>query len=147
MVLILGIVLISLIINPLINNCYAQSPTTTIVPTLKQTTESLVCFKEEDAKKMVVELENARDYEDEIDLLKKGNLEIEKQITLLKEANKLQNEQLDISKKTIDSYKELLQAQKDAYEKKIENEKPSIWGKFFAAIGGVGIGVLIGLLL
>ncbi len=111
------------------------------------TTESVVCFKESDAAKIVVELENARDYQEQIELLKQANQELEKQITLLKEANKLQQEQLGVAKQTVESYKKLLETQKQAYEKKIENEKPSIWGKIMIGIGSLGVGVLVGLLL
>lgn len=153
----LGIVLISLIISPSIS--YSQgipnaipgtvssgslSATSTVVVS---TTEPVVCFKESDASRMVVELENNGDYREQIDLLKQANSELEKQIGFLKEINKLQQEQLKVSEQTIASYKELLKTQKEAYEKKIENEKPSIWGKIAAAVGGLGIGVLVGLLL
>jgi hypothetical protein len=115
---------------------------------LVNTKEPVICFTEADVtNKVVVQLENNKDYESEIILLKQGTTELEKQIELLKESNKLQKEQLDITKQTIDSYRELLKSQKEAYEKQIENSKPSIFEKIFAAIGGVGIGILVGLLL
>ena len=97
------------------------------------TTSPVVCFTEDDTKKIVVDLENSNDYRE--------------QVEILKEINKLQQEQLEISKQTIESYKNLLNAQKEAYEKEIENSKPSIWGKIFAGVGGLGIGILVGLLL
>ena len=106
-----------------------------------------MCFTEEDTKKIVVELENSADYQEQVSLLKDANSELEKQIVSLKEINKLQQEQLEISKQTIESYKNLLNAQKEAYEKEIENSKPSIWGRIFAGAGGLGIGILVGLLL
>jgi hypothetical protein len=111
------------------------------------TAKPVICFEEEDAKQMVVQLENSIDYEDQSENLKQGTAELEKQIALLKEINKLQMEQLNISKQTIESYKELTKVQKEAYEKHIDNIKPSIWDKIFPSLGGVGIGVLIGLLL
>jgi uncharacterized membrane protein (DUF106 family) len=136
----LGIVLISLVILPLTS--YAQTSTVTV-----NTASPVVCFTEDDAKKIVVDLENVNDYKEQVELLKEANAELEKQIGLLKDINKLQQEQLNVSKQTIESYKELLKTQKEAYEKQIENNKPSIWGKIAAAAGGLGIGVLIGLLL
>jgi uncharacterized membrane protein (DUF106 family) len=136
----LKIVLISLVILPLTS--YAQTSTVTV-----NTASPVVCFTEDDAKKIVVDLENVNDYKEQVELLKEANAELEKQIISLKDINKLQQEQLNVSKQTIESYKELLKTQKEAYEKQIENNKPSIWGKIAAAAGGLGIGVLIGLLL
>lgn len=121
---------------------YAQTSTVTV-----NTASPVVCFTEDDAKKIVVDLENVNDYKEQVELLKEANAELEKQIISLKEINKLQQEQLEITKQTIESYKNLLKTQKEAYEKEIENNKPSIWGKIFAGIGGLGIGILVGLLL
>ena len=156
----LKIVLISLVILPLTS--YAQPPEGSISATtiksstsdVKQTstvivntTSPVVCFTEDDTKKIVVDLENSNDYREQVEILKEANAELEKQIISLKEINKLQQEQLEISKQTIESYQKLLNAQKEAYEKEIENSKPSIWGKIFAGAGGLGIGILVGLLL
>jgi len=106
-----------------------------------------VCFTEEDAKKIVVELENSADYQEQIELLKDANVELEKQISFLKDINKLQQEQLTISKQTIESYKELIKSQREAYETEIKNTKPSIWKQIITGISGLGIGILIGLIL
>jgi hypothetical protein len=114
---------------------------------LVNTVNPVVCYEEETGKQMILQLENSIDYRKQVDLYKQGNIELEKQNTLLKESNKLQNEQLDVSKRTIESYKELLKVQKDAYEEQIKNTKPSIWSKIGAALGVIGIGVLVGLLL
>lgn len=141
---------------------YAQPPEGSISATtiksstydVKQTstvtvnsTSPVVCFTEDDTKKIVVDLENSNDYREQVEILKEANVELEKQIISLKEINKLQQEQLEISKQTIESYKNLLNAQKEAYEKEIENNKPNIWEKIFVGVGAAGIGVLIGLLL
>lgn len=135
----LGIVLFSLILN--LSTSWAETIQI-------NTTEPVICFTEADAKtKILLPLENSIDYQQEIELLKQTTQELEKQIVLLKEMNKLQSEQLELSKQTIESYKKLLDSQKEAYERKIENEKPSIWGKIAATFGGLGIGILIGLLL
>lgn len=126
-----GIVLFSLVINPLINLSYAGD----------------ICFSENDAKQMLVQLESVADYKEQIELMKSANQELLKQIELLKQVNKLQVDQLTTYKKTIDAYDALLKSQKNAYEKQIENERPSIFGKIFAGVGGIGTGILIGLIL
>ncbi len=143
----LGIVLISLVI--LLSTSLAQTSNTKPNQTtiLVNTDKPVVCFTEEDTKKIVVELENSADYQEQVSLLKDANSELEKQIVSLKEINKLQQEQLEISKRTIESYKELIKTQREAYETEIKNTKPSIWKQIITGISGLGIGVLIGLIL
>jgi hypothetical protein len=128
---------------------------------LVNTTVPTICYTEETGKQMIIELENSKDYKDQnelykqslaelekqIGLLKETNIEFENQIGLLKEINKLQQEQLNISKQTINSYKELIQSQKEAFEKQIENQKPSILNRIGTALGSLGIGVLVGILI
>jgi len=87
------------------------------------------------------------DYQEQVRLLKDANSELEKQIVSLKEINKLQQEQLEISKRTVESYKELVKTQREAYETEIKNTKPSIWKQIITGISGLGIGILIGLVL
>lgn len=99
-----------------------------------------ICFSEQTAKKMIVDLELKKNYEEQIEYYKEGNKELEYQIKLLKEVNSLQKEQ-------ITQYKDLMKLQKDGYESIIKENKPSFIKKTFEAIGFVGIGVLIGLLL
>jgi len=164
----LGIVLISLVLNPLTS--YSQEIkripgtitsgdigpskqiSTPVAPVgqawvLVNTIEPVICYEEKTGSQMILQLENARDYKTQVDDLRQGNIELEKQIALLKESNKLQNEQFDISKRTIESYKELLKVQKEAYERQIDNVKPSIWDKIFSVLGGIGLGILVGILL
>lgn len=141
----LELALVSLVISLLINVnicCALDNVNFTV-----NTKEPIICFTEVDAKQMIVLLENSEDYKEQIILLKQGNSELEKQVILLKEVNKLQQEQLGISKTTIESYKTLLEVQKEAYEKQIENIKPSFLSKILPTIGGIGIGVLVGILL
>lgn len=114
---------------------------------LVNTTEPVICYEEKTASQMILQLENAKDYKTQVDDLKQDNAELEKQIALLKEANKLLVEQRDIADQTIELYKDLLNAQKEFFEKQIENQKPSIWGKIGVALEGLGIGILIGVLL
>ena len=95
---------------------------------------------------MVVELENVEDYKEQIELLKQANDELTKQILALKEINKLQQEQLKISEQTIESYKKLLDTQKEAFEKELKN-KSGIWDKILVGLGSLGVGLLVGLLL
>ncbi len=143
----LGIVLISLVILPSTSLAQTSNTKPNQTTILVNTDKPVVCFTEEDTKKIVVELENSADYQEQVSLLKDANSELEKQIVSLKEINKLQQEQLEISKRTIESYKELIKTQREAYETEIKNTKPSIWKQIITGISGLGIGVLIGLIL
>lgn len=143
----LGIVLISLVILPSTSLAQTSNTKPNQTTILVNTDKPVVCFTEEDTKKIVVELENSADYQEQVSLLKDANSELEKQIVSLKEINKLQQEQLEISKRTIESYKELIKTQREAYETEIKNTKPSIWKQIITGISGLGIGILIGLVL
>ena len=158
----LGLVLISLGINPLTSYAQVTKPIPGTITSgdikpvssnpnqtwvLVNTINPVICYEEETGKQMILQLENNADYETEISDLKKDSAELEKQIGLLKDEIVLQKEQLDISKQTVDSYKELIKAQKDAFVKQIDNSKPSFLQKISTFLGGIGVGVLAGLFL
>jgi uncharacterized protein (DUF342 family) len=134
----LGIVLISLVLLPSIS-CAEEISVNTNQPVL--------CFTEEDVKIMVVNLENANDYKEQVVLIQQANQELENQIKSLQTILALQKEQLDISKQTIESYKNLINTQKTAYEQEIKNNKPNFWDKILPGLGGLGVGMLLMLLL
>jgi hypothetical protein len=99
-----------------------------------------ICFSEPVAKKMVVDLELKKNFEEQIGYYQEGNKELEYQVKLLKEINALQKEQ-------IVQYKDLMKLQKDGYESIIKESKPSFIKKVFEGLGFVGFGILIGLVL
>lgn len=123
-------------------NVYADQATVIV-----NTTSPVICFSEEDAKKIVVQLEDLADYKDQVEILKQQNQELLKQIELLKTINKLQQDQIVLSTQAITNLNEVIKSQKNAYEKKIEEEKPSILNKLYTTVGTLGVGVLIGILL
>lgn len=142
----LEIVLLLLVLSPLISVCYSQENNFSSVGqtwVLVNTTEPVVCYEEKIAKQIILQLENAIDYKTQVEDLKLSNFELEKQIILLKEVNRLQAEQRDIANQAIESYKELLRVQKESFEKQIENQKPSVWSKIGAVLGGMGVGALL----
>jgi hypothetical protein len=99
-----------------------------------------ICFTEPVAKKMIVDLELKKNYEEQLEYYREGNKELEYQIKLMKEVNSLQKEQ-------ISQYKDLMKLQKDGYESIIKENKPSFIRSLFNTIGTIGVGILIGLLL
>lgn len=105
-----------------------------------------ITFDESVAGKMVVEIEQCRIMEDQIELYKESNAELEYQIKLQKDINNLQKEQLEVTKEAVKQYQELLKIQEDVYKQVIKDTKPNPIKKFIDSLGFVGIGVLIGVL-
>lgn len=99
-----------------------------------------ICFSNEDAGRMVVELENYEKQKEMIELLKEENVELEKKIENMQKISEFQDSQLATANETIKKLNELQETQKKAYEKQIEEVKPS----FFDKLKLVGSGVLIG---
>lgn len=96
---------------------------------------------------MVVEIEKCRLIQQEVDLLKQKNDELERQIVLLKEINTIQEKQIQTLKKATETYQDLLKTQGEAYEKQLKQAKPDIWQEITRAAAFVGVGLLLGLLL
>lgn len=106
-----------------------------------------ICFTEENAAKIVVELEKANIMKEQVQALKDQNIELVKQIKLMKEIVDLQQQQLDMSKQTIQTLQDTVKAQGEAYEKQLKMSKPNIWYQITEYAGILGVGILIGLLL
>lgn len=106
-----------------------------------------ICFSEDTARRITVDLEKAKSLKEQVELYEKGNAELEKQITLLKEINKLKDEQIAINNMTIKQYQELLKFQKDTYEQIVKDAKPSVLKQIIDALGFIGIGILAGILI
>ena len=106
-----------------------------------------ITFEESVAGKIVVEIEQCRITENQIELYKEANQELEYQIKLQKDINDLQKDQLEIAKETVKQYQELLKIQEDVYKQAIRDVKPNPVKKLIDAIGFIGIGILVGILL
>lgn len=106
-----------------------------------------ITFDESIAGKMVVEIEQCRVTEDQIELYKEANAELEYQIKLSKDINNIQKEQLEVAKETVKQYQELLKTQEDVYKQAIKDTKPNLFKKLIDSLGFIGIGVLAGVLL
>jgi hypothetical protein len=105
-----------------------------------------ICFPEDQAKKLVYELEQCRNIQDQVDLYRQENDQLEKQVGLLKEIINLKDQQLKISEKSVDQYKDLLQYQQKTYEQIVKDNQPSVGKEIIKVLGYIGIGVLIGLI-
>ncbi len=106
-----------------------------------------VCLSEENAAKIVVELERANIMKEELQVLKDQNAELYKQVKLMKEIVELQNQQLEASKKTVEVLQDTIKAQGEAYEKQLKQSKPNMMYQILEWAGFIGVGILIGLAL
>jgi len=103
--------------------------------------ESIICFSEETAKKMVVEIEQCRITNKQIEILIKENQELKKQIEYLKAIMELQKKQLQISKETIENLQEIINYQNKAYK---HLYKKSFYDKIKENSLFLTLGILIG---
>jgi len=107
-----------------------------------------VGFTEEESSVIVVSLEDNETRKVIISSLKEENKELNKKIVNLTEINKLQTIRISQLEQTVDSLERTIVVQKEAYEKKIEEEKPSFfdklgWGASGSVVGFLACAVLL----
>ena len=95
----------------------------------------------------MVKLENYPKLQDNIKTLKEENAELDIKIDKLNKIIKSQETIIANAEKTIKRLEETIDTQKKAYEKQIEEAKPSIWSYIATALGSLAVGLCIGLLL
>ncbi len=127
------------------NFSFAQQPA--LADKDSTTNNKIICFSEQDAGKMVVDLEKYQKQSEIVKLLKEENKELEIKIDNLNKIIKSQDEIIKKSNETIANLQKLLDTQKEAYEKQIKESKPSIWSYIGTAIGSLAVGLCIGLLI
>ncbi|MBZ0156226.1 MAG: hypothetical protein K8I29_08470 [Alphaproteobacteria bacterium] len=106
-----------------------------------------ICFTDQDAQRLVVDLERGRNYQEQIELYRQANSELERQVGYLKEVVALQKEQLLLSRDAVKQYQELIDYQRKSYEHALQEKKPDLLKKLIDSLGLIGIGVLFGLVL
>ena len=104
--------------------------------------EPIICFSEETARKMVVEIEQCRITNKQIEVLIKENQELKKQIEYLKAIIELQKKQLQISRETIENLQEIINYQNEAYK---HLYKESFYDKIRENSLFLTLGILIGI--
>jgi len=133
-----------LVISLSTNILYAQS---TALADKESSTNKIICFSEEDAGKIVVDLEKYQKQIELVSLLKEENKELETKIQNLDKIIKSQDEIIKKSNESIENLQKLVDTQREAYEKQIAESKPSIWKFIGTALGSLAVGLCIGLLI
>ncbi len=101
-----------------------------------------VGFTDEESSVILVSLEDNETRKVIIDSLKEENIELNKKIENLTEINKLQAVRITQLEQTVSSLERTIKVQAEAYEKKIEEEKPSFFDKLGWGASGSVIGFL-----
>lgn len=102
-----------------------------------------VCFDENTAGQIVVELEKSRIIEQENTLLEQGNQELEKQLGLLKQIIELKDKQLQVEDQALTRYADLIKQQQQICDEEIRRAKPS----FFEKVGNIATGAIVGIII
>lgn len=101
-----------------------------------------VGFTDEESSVILVTLEDNEARKEIIESLKEENIELNKKIENLTEINRLQTVRISQLEQTINSLERTIKGQAEAYEKKIEDQKPSFFDKLGWGASGSVIGFL-----
>jgi hypothetical protein len=106
-----------------------------------------VCFTEETAAQLTVDLDQCEIQKEEIEVVKQQNVLLIQNIELYKKEIELQKQQIEVLLQTVNDYKGLVKTQQEQYTKIIEDNKPStiktIINYIAIAAGGFVMGMLL----
>ena len=99
-----------------------------------------VCFSEDVAGKMVMELERTANLGKQVELLEQGTAEMQAQLDILKETIRIQKEQVDVATAALEAQKKLAEVQDANCKQLIKAAKPTFLDnvKNNMLAGGVG---------
>jgi hypothetical protein len=106
-----------------------------------------ICFTEESAAQLTVDLDQCSIQKDEIEVVKQQNILLLQNIELFKKEIDLQKQQIEVLMKTVEDYKGLVKTQQEQYTKIIEDNKPSTIKTIINYIAIAAGGFLMGMLL
>jgi hypothetical protein len=110
-------------------------------------TSTNICFDEETAKRMIVELEQGRILKEQLKVSEDIIQTYKEREQYWKDYVKGQDEIIKIQQRTIDQYKQLVKTQEEMYEKQLKDAKPTFWQKVGEVSSYVAIGVIVGVAL
>jgi cell shape-determining protein MreC len=96
---------------------------------------------------LVVEVERCRTLGDRIDLYQKANAELERQVELLQKIVDLKDKEIEVLERTNSKYRDLLTTEEEMYGQILKAQRPNPIQKAIEALGFVGLGVILVLLL
>jgi cell shape-determining protein MreC len=99
------------------------------------------------AGSLVVEIEKCRTLQERIDLYQKANAELERQVELLEKIVDLKDREIEVLERTNSKYRDLLTTEEEMYGQILKAQRPNPIQKAIEALGFVGLGVILVLLL
>lgn len=109
--------------------------------------EDPICFSQENAKNIIVELDQCRITNDILKEVRNENAEQSKMIVDLNESNRLCQENIGVSKKTIESQQNLIKESEKICDQRVSDAKPKFTSEVLKAFSIIVVGIVIGLLL
>lgn len=99
--------------------------------------EARICFSDETAKKLVIEIEQCRIVNKNIVNYYKSNVELTKQIELLKLETSLLREKFEVADKLLKTNEELYKQKEEVLNNELDEAKKPRWNSMFIS-GGIG---------
>jgi hypothetical protein len=106
-----------------------------------------ICFSQDTAGRMVVELEQCRVDQQTMTIMSSMIENLKGQAAAQQDVIKAQEEKIAASEKTIAKMEKLLNEQAKQYEEQIEASKPSFFQEALKGAGYVAAGIIIGVLV
>lgn len=106
-----------------------------------------ICLGPESAKGIVVELEQCRIQKEELSLCTEAVRNLEQTVEIQNQEVDIYKSAIEDARKAADGYKSLLDEQRKMYETALKESKPSLFEQVIKALGFIGGGILIGVLL
>lgn len=102
-----------------------------------------ICFSEEVAAKMVVELERTANLGRQVSLLEQGTAEMQAQLDILKETVRIQKEQVDVATAALETQRKFADAQDANCQQLIKAAKPTFMDNVKSNVLAGGVGAVL----
>lgn len=101
------------------------------------------CFDEATARRMIVDLEQAKIASQQLEIQVGGNSELQKQLDLLNSTIKLLEDQIAVYKNIQEMNKQMSDVKDKLHEQELKAVKPTFWDNMQKYIVGGGIGAAV----
>lgn len=106
-----------------------------------------VCFDTETAKVMTVELEQCHIQRDELSFCNEAVRNLNQTVEAQEAAMVIYKTAIEDARKAAEGYRSLLDEQRKIYETALKESRPSLFEQALKALGFIGGGIIIGVLL
>jgi len=114
-----------------------------ILPCHNGYAQGAVCFSEDVAGKMVVDLERTANLGKQVGLLEQGTAEMQAQLDILKETIRIQKEQVDVATAALETQRKIAEAQDANCKQLIKEAKPTFIDNVKSNVLAGGVGAVL----